>query len=233
MHIKYKKDSPDQIEKRKLLNSLYFPSLLVVMLWTIFLMEVLNDINFTDFGIYPLKISGLKGILFAPLIHGSIKHLFNNSVPLLVLGTTIFYFYRIVAFRLIILSWIITGIWVWFMARPAYHIGASGLIYSWASFIFFSGIIRKNTNLMAISLLITFLYGSMVWGIFPYKEAVSWESHLMGGLSGLILAVFYRKYGPEKQLPEWMYEDEDEENDDDEKETNNSHLTIEYDSEKE
>jgi membrane associated rhomboid family serine protease len=108
----------------------------------------------------------------------------------------LFYFYRPVAFRVFFLTWIITGILVWLGGRSSYHIGASGLIYGFASFLFFSGIIRNNINLMAISLLVVFLYGGLVWGILPYDYKISWESHLFGALTGLALAITYRNYGP-------------------------------------
>lgn len=102
-----------------------------------------------------------------------------------------------------------TGLWVWFGARIAYHIGASGLVYGLGSFLFFSGIIRRNINLLAISLLVAFLYGGMVWGIFPYKPEISWESHLYGGIAGLILSFYYRKEGPAATKKKW--EDDDDE----------------------
>jgi membrane associated rhomboid family serine protease len=108
------------------------------------------------------------------------------------------------------LVWFISGIIVWLTARPAYHIGASGLVYGFASFVFFSGIIRNNINLLAISLLVVFLYGGLVWGIFPYDFRVSWESHLVGGMTGLGMAFYYRSYGPPSTKKIWP-EDEDEE----------------------
>lgn len=162
-------------------------------------------------GIYPLHLSGLPGIIFAPLIHGDYSHLFTNSGPLFVLGTAVFYFYRPVAFRLIILAWIMTGIWVWFGGREAYHIGASGLIYALASFLFFSGFIRRSIELMAISFVIVFLYGGMVWGIFPLRENISWESHLMGGVAGFILAIYYKDHGPQRKRFDWEFEEDDPE----------------------
>ncbi len=98
---------------------------------------------------------------------------------------------------------------VWLWGREAWHIGASGLVYGLASFLFFSGIIRKYFRLIALSLLIVFIYGSMVWGLFPgvYKD-VSWESHMLGFVSGVILAICYRKEGPQPPVYEWMDEDE-------------------------
>jgi membrane associated rhomboid family serine protease len=98
-----------------------------------------------------------------------------------------------------------------------YHIGASGLVYGYVSFLLFSGIIRRNARLMAISLLIVFLYGGFFWGMFPDffpKRNISWESHLMGGLAGLVLAVYYRKKGIQRDVYRWDEDDEEDEEDD-------------------
>ena len=196
-------------EKEKFVQSLLFPSFFLLLIWIVKIAERITDINLVYLGIYPLKWSGLVGIPAAPLIHSDYKHLFDNSLPLFFLTLAIFYFYKPVAFRVFIYTWLITGIAVWLGGRSAYHIGASGLIYGFASFLFFSGIIRKNINLMAISLLVVFLYGGLVWGLFPFDYKVSWESHLFGALTGMGLAFLYKKYGP--PLPTGMPEEEEEE----------------------
>lgn len=186
-------------ETEKLIRSLFFPAFLVITLWLIKLAEIVFGLNLTFMGIYPLNARGLAGIIFAPLIHADLFHLAANTGPLFFLSAAVFYFYRRVAWKVIFLTWLFTGIWVWFGAREAYHIGASGLVYGYASFIFFSGIIRSSKELMAISLIVVFLYGGLVWGIFPIRETVSWESHLLGGIAGLILSVYFREYGPARR----------------------------------
>ena len=197
-------------EKRKFLHSLVFPTFLLILIWMVKVTELSLGVSYADLGLFPLRLSGLKGIVTAPLIHSDVKHLFDNSIPLYLLSIAIFYFYRPVSYQVFFLTWFVTGILVWVFARSAYHIGASGLVYGFASFLFFSGIIRNNINLLAISLLVVFLYGGLVWGIFPFDFKISWESHLMGGVTGLVLALFYRKYGPPPPVkPEW--EDEEEE----------------------
>ncbi len=172
--------------------------------------SVIFDWELYHLGIYPLDIKGLMGIILSPFIHGSFSHLISNSLPLLVLGTALFYFYREVAFRVFILGLLITGLWVWVFARPSYHIGASGVLYSLAAFLFVSGIIRRHPRLMALSMLVAFLYGGMVWGIFPVREHISWESHLMGMISGALLALFYREHGPQRPLYSWEIEEIEE-----------------------
>ena len=188
------------------------PGVIVFLMWLVKIIEVLFDLDFSRFGIYPFSLEGLPGIIFSPFIHANFGHLFNNSLPLFFLGTALFYFYSEIAVKVSLWTYFLTGLLVWLAGRSAWHIGASGLIYGLASFLFFSGIIRRYFRLVALSLLIVFLYGSMVWGIFPniYKD-VSWESHMLGFISGILLAVVYRNEGPRQPVIEWP--DEDEEND--------------------
>jgi len=196
-------------EKKKFYHSLIFPSFFIFLIWFIKLTEIGLDTSFGKFGVFPQKMAGLAGILTSPLIHADFKHLADNTVPVFLLSFAIFYFYREIAYKIFFIIYFVSGLLVWFAGREAYHIGASGLVYGFASFLFFSGVLRKNMNLLAISLLVIFLYGSLVWGILPYDYKVSWESHLMGGLTGIVLSVYYRKQGPERKKYSWE-EEEDE-----------------------
>jgi membrane associated rhomboid family serine protease len=196
-------------EKKTFIHSLVFPTFFLLLIWMIKISEAALEMRFTHLGLFPLEASGLKGILFAPLIHADFKHLFDNSVPLYFLSIAIFYFYRPVAYQVFFLIWFVSGLIVWLTARPAYHIGASGLVYGFASFVFFSGVIRNNIHLLSISLIVVFMYGSLIWGILPYDLRISWESHLVGGLSGLGIALFYRGYGPPSTKKEWPEDDEE------------------------
>lgn len=196
--------------RKKLLLSLLIPFLFIVTMWLVKIVEVLFGLDFSGFGIYPLSIRGLPGIILSPFLHADFTHLFNNSIPLLFLGTALFYFYSDIALKIFSAIYILTGVLVWIAGREAWHIGASGLVYGLASFLFFSGIIRRYFRLIALSLLVVFLYGSMVWGLFPgiYKN-ISWESHMLGFFSGILLAVWYRNQGPQEPVHEWMEEEED------------------------
>lgn len=171
---------------------LIYPLGLVLIIWIIYWIEIKFSLNFNNYGIYPLRIDGLKGILFSPFIHSGIKHLFNNSVPLLLLSMSLFYFYRDVSKRVILYGIFITGLLTWIIGRPSYHIGASGLVYVLASFLFFKGIFSRYYRLVALSLSVVFVYGSLVWGLFPGKTGMSWEGHLSGFIVGLLLALFFR-----------------------------------------
>lgn len=205
-------------EKRRIIHSIIYPAIFVVLLWLVKLIEVITRADFSAFGLLPLHAKGLLGIITAPFLHAGFSHLSANSVPLFILGGLLFYFYRELAWRIIIMVWLITGIWVWVFARgDAVHIGASGIVYGLAAFLFLSGILRRDTKLMAITLLITFTYGGMVWGVFPQlfpRENISWESHLMGILAGVVLAIFYRKAGPQRKQYEWETEEDEDEGSD-------------------
>ncbi|HET6992702.1 MAG TPA: rhomboid family intramembrane serine protease, partial [Bacteroidia bacterium] len=160
------------------------------------------------YSLYPRTVHGLIGIITAPLLHGSWEHLLGNTLPLLVLSYLLFNSYKEIAGKIFWTTYLLNGILLWFFARDAFHLGASGLVYGLASFLLFSGMIRRHPQLAMISFLVIFLYGSMVWGIFPFDPHVSWEAHLYGGLTGLILSIVYRKEGPQRRK---FFEDEKEE----------------------
>jgi membrane associated rhomboid family serine protease len=180
-----------------------FPLYFVLSLWIVFWAEGTYNMYFTKYGIYPRTFFGLRGVIFSPFIHGSVKHLFNNSIPLFVLLTTLFYFYRRIAFKVLIYGSLFSGLLTWIIARDSYHIGASGIVYLLFSFILFSGIIRKDYRLIAVSFIVIFLYGSMIWYILPIKDEISWEGHLSGFIFGLLLAFIYRKHGPQPMQYDW------------------------------
>ncbi len=201
----------DQDSNNKFTVSVWgIPLAITLLIWLVKITEIMMETQFGSYGIHPGVFSGLRGVLFAPLIHGSVlEHLLPNTFPVLILLLGLFYFYKKAAVVILLWSWLITGLWTWAIGSPGYHIGASGLIYALASFIFFSGLIRKNNSLLALSLLVVFLYGGLVWGIFPYKPNISWESHISGAISGLILALYYRHIGPQRKRFEWELENDE------------------------
>jgi len=169
-----------------------YPLIVVLSLWLVFWFELRFGYNFTPFGVKPREISGLVGIIFSPFIHSTLSHLWHNSVPTLVLIAGLFYFYKPVAWQ--VLFWIVlgSGLGTWLIGRDAYHIGASGVVYGLASFLFFKGIWSKHYRLTAFSLIVVFLYGSLIWGTMPIRDGMSWEGHLSGFLTGLILAFVFK-----------------------------------------
>lgn len=199
-----------ETEKKIFKYSLLLPLSVVVLFWVVKLLENLYGLDLTTLGILPLQPKGLPGIILSPFIHSSYNHLLSNSIPFLILTFALLYFYRKLAYRIFFLIYFLSGICVWLGGRDAWHIGASGIIYGLASFLFFSGVFRRDANLLTIGIIVVFLYGSMFWGIFPIKPEISWESHLWGAVSGLLLAYYYRRQGPVRPVPTWENEPDDD-----------------------
>lgn len=206
----------------ELIKKLIIPLAFPLLLWVIYLVDYLFDFYPYKLGILPRNLSGLIGIITSPLIHGSFSHLISNTVPLVLVGLGIFYFYPKVAYKVFVIIYLGTGILVWIFAREVYHIGASGIIYGFISFVFFSGVFRKDNRSIALALIVVFLYGGLIWGILPVEKGVSWESHLFGAIVGIIAAFIFRKVDPPKK-----YDWENEESD-----TPIKNLEVSYDPEK-
>ncbi|VBB46356.1 Rhomboid family protein [uncultured Paludibacter sp.] len=174
-----------------------------------FLFEKGMGWDFTVYGLEPRVIKSFLHLFFIPFIHANVGHLVNNIIAFFVLSVSLYYFYSSLANKILVLSVIFSGVFLWIIGRESYHIGASGVVFALSFFLFFSGIIRKHVPLIAISLIVVFLYGNNVWHLFPWSQndPVSWEGHLAGGITGTLLAVFFRKEGPQK--PEKNWEDDD------------------------
>jgi len=177
--------------------------------------EIRFHLNLDQFGIYPRTFSGLIGVVCSPFLHGNLEHLYNNSIPLLILLTALRYFYRDEFFKILVNGILLSGLITWVIGRESIHIGASSLIYVLVSFIFFKGIRTKYYRLVALSLLVVLVYGSMIWYIFPnIEEGISWEGHLAGLITGFVFALIYKT--PEyKKLIKYDWEHPDYEPSDD------------------
>jgi membrane associated rhomboid family serine protease len=199
------------IARERIARSAALPALVVLLLWVVHALDHGLDLGLHRLGVLPRRVDGLFGILCSPFVHGDTEHLFNNSVPIFLLGWGLMYFYPRVAGPVVLASWLVSGMWVWISARSNYHIGASGVVYGLAAFLFVSGLLRRQRTLMGLSLLVVFLYGSMVWGIFPLVPRISWESHLWGAVAGTLMAVLYRHVPPAVQdPPEPVFDDDDD-----------------------
>ncbi len=192
------------------LQALTVPVAMVVIMWAVHLIAGEFDLNLTPYGLKPRTILGIFGILTMPFLHGSYAHLLNNTGPVLILGWALYKFYPTLATRSLMSIWIISGFWLWVSGRPSFHIGASGIVYGLAAFLFLSGWLRFEKRVAALSLLVAFVYGSLWWGVLPVDPTISWEGHFWGALAGFAMAVYFRKQGPQKPTYQWELEDDED-----------------------
>ena len=191
------------------------PFFFVLSLWIVFWAETRFHLDFGQYGIFPRTFEGLRGIVLSPFLHGNISHLYNNSIPLLILTAALSYFYRELTFKVLVFGILLSGFLTWLIGRDNYHIGASGLIYVLVSFIFFKGIMTKYYRLVALSLLVISVYGSLVWYVFPdIEDGISWEGHLAGLITGFAFAVYFKTPEYKKMIRyDWERPDFNPEND--------------------
>ena len=206
----------EKAEKRKFLGSLIIPLIIVALMWLVKIIEVSFGIDLGRYGVVPHTAKGLLGILTLPFLHGSWEHLFSNTVPILVLGTALYYCYPTLANRVLLITYLASGLLTWCIGNPdTTHIGASALVYGLNLFLITSGFIRGNRMLIVIAFIMVFLYGSFIWGMIPslaIPQNISWEGHLSGAMIGVLLAFFLRKEGPQKEVYHWDEDEENEEN---------------------
>jgi membrane associated rhomboid family serine protease len=188
--------------------ALKISAIFLVALWVVFLVDALFGLRLGRFGLRPGSIAGLTGIVTAPLLHGNLQHIFSNSMPLFISLTAILYFYPNSSVRVIPLIWLGSGVLAWIIGRPSLHYGASGLIYGLLAYVFVSGILRSDMRSVSVSMLVGFLYGSMVWGVLPIRPNMSWELHLSGALMGVVLAFVFSRWD---RVPVIRYDWEDDE----------------------
>lgn len=205
-------------ERQRLLRSFIVPIGFVVLIWIVKCVEVVFNLDFSFLGIKPLQTDGIPGIVLFHFLHGSWSHLYANTLPIIVLGACLYYFYRPIATKICLLLMFSTGLLTWCGARGGVHIGASALIYGLAFFLMLSGFIRRNKSLVIVSFLVIFLYGSLVWGLYPkyaIDNHISWEGHLAGFIMGIAFAIVYRKEGPQREENDDDADDSDSSDDSD------------------
>ncbi len=174
-------------------QSIRFPALILLVMWVVQIVQVLTGLSLGWLGVYPRHQFGIKGIFTSPFVHSiDWMHIINNSVPLFVGLAMITFFYRRIAYKAIFLIYFLTGVGVWLFGRSVLHIGASGVVYGLISFIFWSGIFRRNTRSIVLALIILFLYSGMFLGVLPNQPGISWESHLIGGIVGILISYIFR-----------------------------------------
>ncbi|MCB0639060.1 MAG: rhomboid family intramembrane serine protease [Lewinella sp.] len=200
----------------RLRRALLWPTLAVVLIWLVFLLEYVLGVEWAIYGIAPRRLYALRGIFFTPFLHGDWGHILSNTLPLFSLMALILYFYPRVAVRALLMIYLGTGVTMWLLADPeamfmpmrasTYHIGASGVIYGMVTFLAWTGIFRRNVRAIAIALVVVFYYGGLVWGVFPGQVGISWEGHLLGALVGVFVAYWFRDRIEEaeaRRKPSW------------------------------
>lgn len=230
-------------DKKKFFGSLVIPAILVTLMWAVKIVEISLDVKLGRYGLVPHTAHGLLGILTLPFLHGGWEHLMANSVPVIVLGTALYYFYPTLANRVMLVSYLGSGLLTWCLGDPSTtHVGASALIYSLNLFLIISGFIRGNRQLTVIALIMVFLYGSFIWGMIPSlarPQNISWEGHLSGAIIGMVLAFLLRKEGPQKEVHHWEEDDDSDDSGTDDTENDekpywdvptpsNDELTVQY-----
>lgn len=195
-------------EGEKMLDAALAAAFVLSIAWAVFLMDEYLGYAVKQYGMYPRKLDGLRGILTMHFIHGDWKHLLNNSMSFFVLNSFLFYFYRRISLPVFGWIFLISGIVLWIIGRPGLHIGASMLVYGLFGFLLFSGLMRKSHKARRVALAVAFYYGSMIWYAFPIEAGISWEGHLSGLVTGAVLALIYRKKGPSE--PVYHFESEPE-----------------------
>ena len=194
--------------------------ILLGLVWLVFIFDAAFGLRLARFGLRPGSIEGLAGIVTAPLLHGNFEHILSNTLPLFIAVTATLYLYPNSALRVIPAVWLGSGALAWFFARPSMHIGASGLIYGLLAYVFVSGILKRDMRSISVSLLVGFLYGSMIWGVLPTRPRMSWEMHLTGAVVGVLMAFVYKHWDrvplvrydweDDDSVPDWFPEKDDD-----------------------
>jgi membrane associated rhomboid family serine protease len=161
-------------------------------MWIVFLIEINYGFNFNQFSIYPRKVASLGGIIASPFLHSDLSHITNNTLSFFVLMLIVRFFYKSNYIKIFVLGLLLSGLLTWIIARPAYHLGMSGVIYVLASFIISKSVFSKQYSLIAVAFTVIFIYGGMIWYVFPIDQTISWEGHLSGLISGVILSFLFK-----------------------------------------
>lgn len=204
---------PEMTSNSSLLFSIRAATIFVAILWLLKVTEVVFSWQLTHWGIFPQTSIGLRGILLAPLIHGSVQHLSANTLPLLILGTALLYGYPKARWWTLLIVWLVSGLGVWLFARQSFHFGASGLTHGMFFFLFVIGILRRDKRAIALLMIAFFMYGGMLLTIFPREPNISFEYHAFGALGGIISAFLFRNLDarPARRRFSWELEPDDEE----------------------
>jgi membrane associated rhomboid family serine protease len=201
------------MKTNSLKNSILITAFAVGFIWCFKSFELNFKVDLSWLGVYPLALHGLIGIITAPLIHGSLEHIFNNTLPMLVLGSFLIYGYPKTRWRVLITVWLLSGLGVWLFGRESYHIGASGLTHGVFFYLFVVSMFRRDKRSVVIMMVAFFMYGGMIMSIFPRQEGISFEYHLFGALAGVFCACLWHSLDPKPTVKTYQWEAEPESED--------------------
>jgi membrane associated rhomboid family serine protease len=200
-------------QNKRLSQSILYSILVITLLWCLKSAEILFGLDLSFMGLVTLDTSGLLGILTAPLIHGSLEHIFNNTFAILILASFLYYGYPKSWYKVLTLVWVLSGVGVWLFARQASHIGASGITHGLFFFLFIASIFRRDKSSVAIMMIAFLLYGGMTMTIFPREEGISFEYHFFGALAGVIAALIWRDSDPKPAVKRYEWEESSSQDD--------------------
>ncbi|MET0449158.1 MAG: rhomboid family intramembrane serine protease [Aeromicrobium sp.] len=161
----------------------------VALLYVVELLDLVLPGRFDDNGVHPRSVDGLDGIIFAPLLHGGWAHLIGNTVPLLVLGFLVGLSGVRTWLQVTAIVWVAGGLGVWlFGGATTNHIGASGVVFGWLSYLIVRGVFNRSLPQIALGVIVFAVYGGVLWGVLPGRPGISWEGHLFGAIAGALAA---------------------------------------------
>ena len=202
-------DVNEMEDRDRIYNALIRVTIGIVLMWGAFFINSQFNLGLKQWGNRPQQLEGLVGILSMPFLHGDFEHLWGNTIAWFTLGSLLFYFYRQLGSAVLLWVYLAGGVLLWVSGAGGNHIGASGVVYGLAAFLFLSGPIRKHPMLIRVSLVVAFLYGGIVWYVMPVKDGVSWEGHLAGAAVGTALAWLYRNKGPARPVYQWQIDEQE------------------------
>lgn len=162
----------------------------VALIWGLEIVDVFLGGALNAYGILPRHLIGLRGILFAPFLHGGFGHLIANTIPFLILGWFVMLQETRDFFVVSAITMLVSGLGVWLLGSSGVHIGASGLIFGFLGFLLARGYFERNIPSIFLSIIVGALYGGMIWGVLPTRLGISWEGHLFGFIGGVLAAWF-------------------------------------------
>jgi membrane associated rhomboid family serine protease len=161
---------------------------MVGLLWVVEILNLVVDHQLCRYGIFPRTARGLMGIPFSPILHGGVAHLFLNTGPLIVLGGLILFNGRALFIRSTVFIVLVGGLGIWLVGRPAYHVGASALIFGYFGYLLAKGFFDRRVRSIFLALVTIVAYGGLFWGLLPTVPHVSWEGHICGFAAGILAA---------------------------------------------